>query len=807
MPRPRCFAPVLVLLLAACAQGNTGLGSGSGSEGGSAPTGCEPGTSAPCYTGPEGTEGLGICRAGSAVCREDGVSYGDCESQVLPAIEDCASGLDEDCDGDILDADAGCVCAPNTANLCYDGPAGTKDVGLCVGGTSVCGADGKGFAPCAGQIVPAVEDCTQAGDEDCDGQEFDPEDGCVCVPGDVMSCYSGAAGTDGVGACVAGTSSCAADGKSWDPCFGEIVPTQELCATGIDDDCDGALNEEGPDCTCVPGTTASCYTGPGGTQGVGACGPGTWTCNVLGTGYGGCMGQVLPATETCNTPFDDDCDGQVNESGPGCVCTPNASVACYSGPAGSQGLGVCVGGTALCNALGTALGACVGQVLPGVESCANQLDDDCDGTACGGPLWSVVAGDGADQRANALAHDSTDNVLLAGSFGGTIDLGAGPLSSAGQNDVLLGKLNAAGAILWAKSFGDASDQLAAAVASDPQDSVLAAGSFAGTVGFGGAALVSAGSTDVFVTKLNSAGVHSYSRRFGDVVAQSATGLAVDTSGSALVCGRFAGTLAFGGSPLTSAGGDDAFILKLNAFGNFSWAKRYGDATTQSAEGVAVDSANNVLVVGTFQGTVDFGTGPVTSAGGTDIFVLKLDSAGNFVWLRTYGDAADQSVSDVATDSTNAVVFGGSFAGSVNFGGATHTATGVDLYLAKLDSAGTFVWSLQDGAAGSELVDDVDVDASGNVAATGHFDGAVSFGLGTTPATSPSDLFLVKVSSLGAPQWLRTYANGLAQAGSGVAFDATGNVVVAGFTTGTVNFGLGPHVGAGGADVAVAKLAP
>ena len=151
MPRPRSFAPVLVLLLAACAQGNTGLGSGSGSEGGSAPTGCEPGTSAPCYTGPEGTEGLGICRAGSAVCREDGVSYGDCESQVLPAIEDCASGLDEDCDGDILDADAGCVCAPNTANLCYDGPAGTKDVGLCVGGTSVCGADGKGFAPCAGQ--------------------------------------------------------------------------------------------------------------------------------------------------------------------------------------------------------------------------------------------------------------------------------------------------------------------------------------------------------------------------------------------------------------------------------------------------------------------------------------------------------------------------------------------------------------------------------------------------------------------------------------------------------------------------------
>lgn len=806
MSRSLQLAPVLVVLLAACAQGNTGLGGGSDAEGGSPPTGCEPGTSAPCYTGPEGTEGIGICRAGTAVCLDDG-TYGACDAQVLPAVEDCASGLDEDCDGDILDPDSGCVCAPNTANLCYEGPAGTEDVGACVGGTSVCNPDGKGFAPCAGQVLPTAEDCTQAGDEDCDGHEFDAEDGCVCVPGDVMSCYSGPALTEGVGACVAGTTTCAADGKSWDPCFGEIVPTQELCSTGVDDDCDGALNEEGPDCTCVPGTTTPCYTGPGGTQGVGACLGGTSTCNVLGTGYGVCTGQILPATETCNTVVDDDCDGQANESGVGCVCTPNANVACYSGPAGTQGVGICVAGTALCNGQGTALGACVGQVLPAVETCANLLDDDCDGTACGGPLWSVVVGDGADQRANAVAHDSGDNVLLGGSFAGTVDFGGGALSSAGQNDVLIAKLNAAGALIWAKSFGDASDQTLTAVAADPQDSVLAVGSFAGTVGFGGASLVSSGLTDVFVVKLNSAGVHSYSRRFGDFAAQSASGLVVDAVGNALISGRFAGTLNFGGAPLVSAGADDAYILKLNPFGNFVWAKRFGDASTQSAEGVAVDTTNAVIVVGTFQGTVDFGLGPVTSAGGTDIFVLKLDSAGNAVWLKTYGDAADQSVSDVATDSANAVVFGGSFAGSVSFGGATHTANGVDLYVAKLDSAGTFVWSLQDGAAGSEVVDDVDLDSAGNAAISGHFDGAVGLGLGNTAATSSSDLFLAKVSPLGAPLWLRTYANGSAQAGSGVAFDATGDVVVAGFTTGTVSFGLGTHVGAGGADVALAKLSP
>lgn len=807
MAHRRSLALLVIGFAVGCAQGTSGSGSGEGSEGGSAPTGCEPGTSAPCYTGPEGTEGLGICRAGTAICLEDGTGYGACDAEVLPAIEDCASGLDEDCDGDILDADAGCVCAPNTANPCYDGPEGTEDVGACVGGTSACDADGRGFGACAGQVVPAAEDCTLAGDEDCDGQEFDAEDGCVCLPGDTTSCYDGPAGTDGVGACVSGTADCAADGKSWGPCVGQTVPAPELCATGIDDDCDGALNEEGPDCVCAPGTTAPCYTGPGGTQGIGACTAGTSTCNVLGTGYGVCAGQVVPTTETCNTAVDDDCDGQTNESGVGCVCVPNATVACYSGPAGTQGVGVCVAGTAVCNAMGTATGACSGQVVPTPETCSNLVDDDCDGVICAQPLWAFIEGDGADQRGVAVEHDGTDSILLAGSFGGALDFGLGTLTSSGQNDVLLAKLGSGGAAVWTKSFGDAADQTATGVSVDPQDSVVVVGGFAGTMNFGGAALTSLGATDVFIGKLNSAGAHVYSRRIGDAAAQTATAVATDTLGAALVVGTFGGSMILGATTLVSAGGNDAFVMKFNALGSFSWAKRYGDGATQTAEGVAVDTASNVILAGTFQGTVDFGAGPVTSAGGTDIYVLKLDTLGNFVWLKTYGDGADQSVSDVATDATNAIVLGGSFAGTVDFGGTQHTANGVDLFVAKLDASGNLVWSKRDGGPGTEVIDDVAVDASGNVAATGHFDSSVDFGLGSVPATSASDLVLVKLSSAGAPTWLRTYGNGLFQAGNGVSFDAAGAVVLAGATTGTVNFGLGALVGVGGVDLAVAKLAP
>ncbi len=132
---------------------------------------------------------------------------------------------------------------------------------------------------------------------------------------------------------------------------------------------------------CTPLSTESCYTGPAGTQGVGACKAGTKTCAEDGSGFGACIGQVLPAPETCNTPDDDDCDGKVNEEGAGCVCLPGTTQSCYSGPAGTAGVGACKAGTRTCNAQGTAFGPCMGEVLPATESCLTPVDDDCDGAA------------------------------------------------------------------------------------------------------------------------------------------------------------------------------------------------------------------------------------------------------------------------------------------------------------------------------------------------------------------------------------------------------------------------------------------
>ncbi|HZH76456.1 MAG TPA: DNRLRE domain-containing protein [Archangium sp.] len=125
---------------------------------------------------------------------------------------------------------------------------------------------------------------------------------------------------------------------------------------------------------CTPGGMDVCtYSGPLGTQGVGLCRAAHKYCNLLGTAFGPCEGEVLPATETCSNTFDENCDGQAQE-----VC--NCNTPCYSGPAGTVGVGVCRAGTIQCNLMG-ANPYCRNQKLPTPETCSTPEDDDCNGTA------------------------------------------------------------------------------------------------------------------------------------------------------------------------------------------------------------------------------------------------------------------------------------------------------------------------------------------------------------------------------------------------------------------------------------------
>jgi len=422
-------------------------------------------------------------------------------------------------------------------------------------------------------------------------------------------------------------------------------------------------------------------------------------------------------------------------------------------------------------------------------------------------LWSKRFGDGTTQAAGAVSVDASGNVIVTGNFNGAVDFGGGALLSAGNNDIFVAKLGSDGSHLWSKRFGDGDIQEAHAVAVDASGNVIVAGNFYGTVDLGGGALTSAGSDDIYVAKLGPDGAHLWSKRFGDRSSQSARSVAIDASGNVIVTGDFYGVTDFGGGALTSTGGD-VYVAKFGSDGTHLWSKRFGDGDYQLANAVALDASGSVIVTGVLNGSVDFGGGVLSSAGHSDIFIAKFGSDGTHLWSKRFGDGDYQGAYAAAVDASGNVIVTGYFYGTVDFGGGALTTAGgaVGVFIAKFGSDGAHLWS-KSFSDGSYYMapHSVAVDASGGVIITGYLYGTVDFGGGALASAGESDIFVAKFGFDGSHLWSKCFGDDATQYGEAVAVDASENVIIAGSFLGTVCFGGSALTSAGESDIFVAKF--
>jgi hypothetical protein len=250
--------------------------------------------------------------------------------------------------------------------------------------------------------------------------------------------------------------------------------------------------------------------------------------------------------------------------------------------------------------------------------------------ASGAYRWSKSFGSAQfNSTTQRLAVDASDNVIVVANCIGAIDFGDGTPAGAGGIDVCVAKFDPTGAIKWSKRFGGVGfKQLGAnGVAVDAAGNVILAGSFTGPIDFGAQSLPGDDSVRLFVAALDSEGNPKWARQFGDAVSlPSVNGLAVNAAGTVVLTGSFIGNIDFGGGPLTASGSiGDVFVGVLDSAGQFKWSTHFGgvDAQHMTSGGIAFANPSTVVTVGTFQGTADFGDGPVTSANSSDMFLVKL----------------------------------------------------------------------------------------------------------------------------------------------------------------------------------------
>ncbi|MBI2280336.1 MAG: SBBP repeat-containing protein [Bacteroidetes bacterium] len=382
---------------------------------------------------------------------------------------------------------------------------------------------------------------------------------------------------------------------------------------------------------------------------------------------------------------------------------------------------------------------------------------------------------------------------------------------------------------WAKNMGGTSNDEGKSITTDAAGNVYTTGYFTGTADFDPGAgvfnLTSAGSQDIFVSKLDAAGNFMWAKKMGGTSIDIGYSITTDTSGNVYTTGYFQGTADFnpgaGVFNLTSAGGADIFVSKLDAAGNFMWAIKMGGTSEDVGLPITTDAAGNVYTTGYFQGTADFDPGAgvfnLTSAGGNDIFVSKLDAAGNFMWAIKMGSTSSDVGLSITTDAAGNVYTTGYFTGTADFdpgaGIFSLTSAGDDIFISKLDAAGNFMWAIKMGSTSSDYGYSITTDASSNVYTTGYFTGTADFdpGAGVFNLTSAGsqDIFVSKLDAAGNFMWAIKMGSTLADHGRSITTDAAGNVYTTGYFTGTADFNPGAGgfnlTSAGSADIFISKL--
>ncbi|HMK16864.1 MAG TPA: SBBP repeat-containing protein [Chitinophagaceae bacterium] len=375
--------------------------------------------------------------------------------------------------------------------------------------------------------------------------------------------------------------------------------------------------------------------------------------------------------------------------------------------------------------------------------------------ASGNFIWARQLGGATpgDEQVRDIAIDGFGNLYLTGFFRSTVDFDPGPgvfnvtCIGSGYAAFFL-KLDNNGNFGWAKNIAQTDyGSNGISIACGTSGNLYVTGGYKGITdldpGPGTNMSGSATSEDVFISKFDNSGNYLWSKQFYCSSTGSVYSIALDPSENIYTTGLFTGTTDFDPGPGTfnlisnDLTWSDAFITRLDANGNFVWARLITGTLDQYAHGIAIDPTGNVIVTGYFMGITDFDPGPgsvmLDGAGRAKTFVLKLDAAGNFIWVRDFNGAGNCScvASSVAIDVAGDIYTTGVFYGIIDFDGGASTQELIatnpgDIFISKLKADGSYVFAKRMGDGLAAYGHSITVDPAKNIYVAGYFTGNVDF---------------------------------------------------------------------------------
>ncbi len=412
--------------------------------------------------------------------------------------------------------------------------------------------------------------------------------------------------------------------------------------------------------------------------------------------------------------------------------------------------------------------------------------------------WAGQFGGPLSDGGNVVTADAAGNVWIAGFFEGTADFDPGPvvynLTAQAGRDAFIVKLSPAGTFLWSLQIKGSGFDAINDLILDPSGNLYITGTFQGVADFDPGVntynLTSQGSADIFVLKLDPSGGFLWAFGIGSTALDVSSAIALGAGGDLILTGHFFGPLDFDPGPgvagLVPIGSSDLFIANFSPSGAFNWVRQIGGPSLDASADLVTDLAGNILVTGSFTGTVDFDPGPgvfnLSSGlvGSDDIFVTKFDGAGNFLWANTFSRTSgpgSNHVNSIAVDGSGNVFTTGLLFGPTDFDPGPGTAvltpvspSAADIFVSKLSSTGAYEWAKRMGGSSGEGGESITTDSKGNVYTSGGFSGTFDFdpGPGVSVLSSPggASTFIQKLTNAGDFIWAKPFG-GLSSQSSGL----------------------------------------